>query len=110
MAIKPRPHYAVFDFYAAVVESTVPFEQSPLRFYGDCQRMAQSPRWWSVRIHVLLMGKLESSVYQEAELVYTNTVKMLVGTMGEIINDDLNDRYSEWWHVAKGTATCSIIT
>ena len=50
------------------------------------------------------------TVYREEELVYTNTVKLMIGTMGEIINDDLNDRYQEWWHVVKDTTTCSIIT
>lgn len=110
MAIKPRPNYAVFDFYAADVESSESFEQSPLRFYGDCQRMAQVPRWWSVRVNVQLQGRFESTVYKEVELVYTSTIKMLIGTMGVVINDDLNDRYAEWWHVVKGTTVCSIIT
>lgn len=110
MAIKPRLNYATFDFYAAVVEATLPFEQSPLRFYGDCQHMARVPRWWSVWVNILLSGRYAPTVYREEELVYTNTVKLMISTMGEIINDDLNDRYQEWWHVVKDTTTCSIIT
>lgn len=110
MALKPRPHYATFDFYAAKVEALDPFTQSPLRFHGNCEVMAREPRWWSVRVHVLLVGSVEATVFKELELVYTNNVKMLIGRMGEIINDDLNERVAGWWHVVKGTTTCSIIT